>query len=129
MTTRFLRSLPPRWRAATDRRALPILLLSALLGLMAIHVLADDHWRDLHDAVRSGRLVALPEILDWLEARYEGRVLEVELERDDGRLIYEIEMLGPQGQVVEFEFDAESGELIGMEGVNIDGMRRNKEAQ
>ncbi|UYG04906.1 PepSY domain-containing protein [Halomonas sp. LR3S48] len=129
MTTRFFRSLPSRWRAATDRRVLGILLLSALLGLTASHGLADDHWRDLHDAVRSGRLVALPEILDWLEARYEGQVLEVELERDDGRTTYEVEMLGPQGQVVEFEFDAESGELIGMEGVNIDGMRRKEEAQ
>ncbi|NIC06194.1 PepSY domain-containing protein [Billgrantia bachuensis] len=129
MTTRFLRSLPSRWLAARERRALPILLLSALFGLTASHGLADDHWRDLHEAVRSGRLVALPEILDWLEARYAGQVLEVELERDDGRTIYEVEMLGPQGQVVEFEFDAESGELIGMEGVNIDGMRRKEEAQ
>lgn len=129
MTTRFLRSLPSRWLAARKRRALPILLLSALFGLTASHGLADDHWRDLHEAVRSGRLVALPEILDWLEARYAGQVLEVELERDDGRTIYEVEMLGPQGQVVEFEFDAESGELIGMEGVNIDGMRRKEEAQ
>lgn len=105
------------------------LLLSALLGVSANHGLADDHWRNLHDAVRSGKLVALPEILDWLEARYEGHVLEVELEHDDGRLIYEVEMLGPQGQVVEFEFDAVSGELVGMEGVNIDGMRRSEETR
>ncbi|RCV88390.1 PepSY domain-containing protein [Billgrantia montanilacus] len=108
---------------------MPALLLSALLGLSANPGLADDHWRNLHDAVRSGKLVALPEILDWLEARYKGHVLEVELERDDGRLIYEIEMLGPQGQVVEFEFDAVSGELVGMEGVNIDGMRRSEETR
>ncbi|WP_104204979.1 PepSY domain-containing protein [Billgrantia saliphila] len=129
MKTRPPRPLPPFSLAALGRRALPPLLLSALLGLTAGHGLADEHWRDLHEAVRSGRLVALPTILDWLEARYEGQVLEVELERDDGRAIYEVEMLGPQGQVVEFEFDAESGELIGMEGVNIDGMRRNGEAQ
>ncbi|MDX5376434.1 MAG: PepSY domain-containing protein [Halomonas sp.] len=126
MKTHLLRSSSS---LAFARRALRALLLSALLGLIAGHGLADEHWRDLHEAVRSGRLVALPEILDWLEARYEGHVLEVELEHDDGRPVYEIEMLGPQGQVVEFEFDAESGELIGMEGVNIDGMRRNEEAQ
>jgi uncharacterized membrane protein YkoI len=87
-------------------------------------VAADEHWQDLQEAVREGRIVPLPDILDWLEARYVGQVLEVELERDDGRMVYEIEMLGPQGQVVEFAFDAASGELIGMEGVNIDGMRR-----
>ncbi|TDX31423.1 putative membrane protein YkoI [Modicisalibacter xianhensis] len=84
----------------------------------------DEDWRDLHDQVQAGRLVSLPSVLDWLEARYEGTVLETELERDDGRAIYEIEMLGPQGQMVEFEFDASNGELLGIEGVNIEGMRR-----
>ncbi|RTR06321.1 PepSY domain-containing protein [Halomonas nitroreducens] len=105
--------------------ALPLLLLAVALTF-AFPTLADEHWHDLHDEVRHGRLVALPEILDWLEARYHGQVLEVELERDDGRLSYEVEMLGPQGQVVEFEFDARSGELIGMEGVNINAMRRER---
>jgi len=33
-------------------------------------------------------------------------------------------MVGPQGQVVEFEFDAATGELVGIEGVNINGMKR-----
>ncbi|TFH87069.1 hypothetical protein EQG41_09490 [Billgrantia azerbaijanica] len=112
-----------RYARHTRHRALPLLLLAATLAF-ALPTLADRHWHDLHDEVRHGRLVALPEILDWLEARYRGQVLEVELERDDGRPTYEVEMLGPQGQVVEFEFDARSGELVGMEGVNIDAMRR-----
>ncbi|MDX5432134.1 MAG: PepSY domain-containing protein [Halomonas sp.] len=123
-------SLHPRLRRATrGRQALPALWLTALFALASPQGLADDHWRDLHEAVRRGQLVALPQVLDWLEARYEGQILEVELERDDGRPVYEIEMLGPQGQIVEFEFDARSGELIGMEGVNIDGMRRKEEAR
>ncbi len=101
--------------------------LAALLVLLAASPApADEGWHDLHEAVRSGRIVPLPDILDWLEAHYVGQVLEVELKRDDGQSVYEIEMLGPQGQVVEFEFDAASGELIGMEGVNINGMRRGK---
>ena len=99
-------------------------LAAVLLGAAWLPVVGDDHWQDLHDKVRSGQLVPMPVILDWLEERYEGVVLEVELEREKDRLIYEVEMLGPQGQLVEFEFDAASGELIGMEGVNIDGMRR-----
>ncbi|WP_163559685.1 PepSY domain-containing protein [Halomonas sp. NO4] len=104
---------------------LPQTLLAAALAL-ALPTLADEHWHDLHEEVRQGRLVALPDILDWLETRYRGQVLEVELERDDGELRYEVEMLGPQGQVVEFEFDAESGKLIGMEGVNINAMQREE---
>lgn len=111
-----------------NRRLLPRLRLRALAALLLLLAAspapADEAWNDLHKAVRQGHVVALPEILDWLEAHYVGQVLEVELERDDGHLTYEVEMLGPQGQVVEFEFDAASGELIGMEGVNINGMRR-----
>ncbi len=102
------------------------LLAGLLVQLAALPATAEEHWQELHEAVREERVVALPEILDWLEARYAGQVLEVELERDNGRLVYEIEMLGPQGQKVEFEFDAESGELIGMEGVRIDAMRRKE---
>ncbi|MDR9440712.1 MAG: PepSY domain-containing protein [Halomonas sp.] len=113
-----------------NRRLLPRLRLPALAALLALLATfpapADEGWHDLHEAVRSGRIVPLPDILDWLEAHYVGQVLEVELERDDGRMAYEIEMLGPQGQVVEFEFNAASGELIGMEGVNINGMRRGQ---
>ncbi|TZG41471.1 hypothetical protein FZZ93_02065 [Halomonas eurihalina] len=86
--------------------------------------LGDEHWQRLHDDVRRGELVELPVILDWLQAHYAGEILEVEIERDDSPPTYEIEMLGPQGQVVEFEFDAGNGELIGMEGVNINAMRK-----
>ncbi|NAW34068.1 PepSY domain-containing protein [Halomonas alimentaria] len=102
------------------------LLAGLLVQLAASSAPAEEHWQDLHEAVREERIVALPSLLDWLEARFESQVLEVELERDDGRLAYEIEMLGPDGQVVEFEFDAESGELVGMEGVKIDAMRRRE---
>lgn len=84
----------------------------------------DSDWRNLHREVESGRMVALPTLLNWLDERYIGQVLEVELERDDGEVIYEIEMIGPQGQVVEFNFNAVSGELIAIEGVGIRDMQR-----
>lgn len=97
-----------------------LLILTCLPPLAA----GDDDWQDLHERVRSGQLVSLPTLLDWLEAHYEGQVLEVELEHEDGRLVYEVEMLGPRGQRVEFEFDAANGQLIGIEGVGINDMRR-----
>src|SRR5690625_5234584 len=86
--------------------------------------LGDEHWQRLHDDVRRSELVELPVMLDWLQTHYTGEILEVEIERDDNPSTYEIEMLGPQGQVVEFEFDAGNGELIGKEGVNINAMRK-----
>ena len=41
-----------------------------------------------------------------------GRVLEVEIERKAGRLIYEIEIVDEQGVVKEFVFDASNGDLL-----------------
>lgn len=112
----FSASLRPGLAAA-------LVLLIATTGPVT-EASADNDWHDLHGRVSRGELVPMVSVLDWLEAHYAGQVLEVELEREDGRLVYEVEMLGPRGQRVEFEFDAASGELIGIEGVGIDDMRR-----
>ncbi|MBZ9566464.1 PepSY domain-containing protein [Modicisalibacter tunisiensis] len=85
---------------------------------------AEDDWHGLHDAVRAGRLVALPGVLDWLQQRYAGQVLEVELEHEDEAIRYDIEMIGPDGQLVEFVFDAATGELVDSRGQDIDAMKR-----
>ena len=84
----------------------------------------DDDWRRLHEDVEAGRIQPLSQILDNLARDWVGQVIDVDLEDDDGRRLYEIELLGPQGQVVEFEVDAVSGELLGIEGSNINGMKR-----
>ncbi|MFI0473681.1 PepSY domain-containing protein [Halomonas sp. HMF6819] len=86
---------------------------------------AEPQWRALHGQVQRGETVGLESLLDWLEARFEGEVIEIEMERDDGEIEYEIKMLGPQGQVVEFEFDGRSGQLMKIEGVRINEMRRD----
>jgi uncharacterized membrane protein YkoI len=106
----------------TLTKVLPGILILLLALLPAVR--ADDDWRSLHGDVQAGRLVSLGSVLDWLDEHYTGHVIEVELDRDDGKVYYEIEMVGPQGQVVEFEFDAATGELVGIEGVNINGMKR-----
>ncbi|MBZ9540140.1 peptidase [Modicisalibacter tunisiensis] len=85
---------------------------------------AEDDWHSLHDAVRDGRLVALPGVLDWLQQRYAGQVLEVELEHEASSIRYDIEMIGPDGQLVEFIFDAATGELVDSRGQDIDAMKR-----
>jgi len=85
---------------------------------------SDEDWRNLHEEVASGRILPLPQILERLQADYRGEVLEVELEREDGAIVYEIKMIGAEGQIVEFEVDATTGRIIGIEGVNIDGMKR-----
>lgn len=108
------------------RNLLMLLTLPLMMSGALVPVSADgDNWRDLHQEVKKGHLVGIGEIMDWLEARYEGQILEVELEQEDDRIEYEVEMIGPRGQVVEFEFDATNGELLSVEGVNIEAMRKS----
>jgi uncharacterized membrane protein YkoI len=101
----------------TPRRfTLLVAVLAALCAGPAPAERADDAAR-ARAGVREGRYVPLSSILDWLEARYHGRVIEVELEEeDDEPPTYEVEWLTPQGRVVEFEFDARTGELLEREG-------------
>ena len=75
--------------------------------------------------MREGRFVPADSLLDWLEARYLGRAIEVELElEDDDPPTYEIEWLTPQNHVIEFEFDARSGTLLETEGRGLEEARR-----
>ena len=43
-------------------------------------------------------------------AAYRGKLLDLEVEKEHGRIIYELEFLDPQGRVREYEVDAETGD-------------------
>ncbi len=62
--------------------------------------------------VESGAILPLERILERHPQVREGRLLEVELERKHGRMVYEIEVVHPSGDVEKFYFDAGSGELL-----------------
>lgn len=102
------------------RFALALLLVAAPCAGPAPRAASAEHGDDAaraRQAVREGRYVPLSSLLDWIEARYHGRAIEVELEEEEGEPpTYEIEWLTPQGRVVEFEFDARTGELLEREG-------------
>ena len=72
-----------------------------------------------HDAARrlreTGAILPAERLIERALARWPGRVIELELERDDGRYVYEIELLDAQGNVRELEFDAASGRLLKQE--------------
>lgn len=62
--------------------------------------------------VESGELQSLQSLVDDALARHPGRLLEAELEQEDGRYIYEIEIVTTDGRVMEFEYDGRTGELL-----------------
>jgi uncharacterized membrane protein YkoI len=66
-------------------------------------------------AVARGELLPLSKILQIAQRDYPGKMLEVELERDDGRYVYEIEILLADGRVIELTYDGKTGELLEVE--------------
>jgi uncharacterized membrane protein YkoI len=75
-------------------------------------VLADSEQDRARAAVQAGTVLPLKTLLERLEREHPGQVLEVELERDDGRWIYEIKLLQPGGRLVKLELDAASGAVL-----------------
>lgn len=72
---------------------------------------SEDH-EAARDLVNSGTILPLEAILDAAYQRFPGRLLEAELEREDGQLVYELEILTERGQVLELLYDARKGTLI-----------------
>ncbi|MDH5376760.1 MAG: PepSY domain-containing protein [Gammaproteobacteria bacterium] len=98
-----------------------ILLLLTTLLIVSNSVMGDEGERHRidHERVRilkeAGKIIPLEKILQIARSEKQGRVLDVELEEENGRYVYEIEMLTDQGEVWEVEIDAQSGELVEME--------------
>ena len=88
-------------------------LAAALLFTLAAGVTADHE--AAFELAREGKIQPLSKLLELQQRLRPGRVLEVELEQDDDRMIYEMEILDAEGTVWELRFDAASGELLGQE--------------
>ncbi|WP_303785815.1 PepSY domain-containing protein [Azovibrio restrictus] len=72
---------------------------------------AEDH-EQARQALAAGEVLPLRQILDRVEKRHPGQILEVELEREQGRWIYEIKLLRPEGAVSKLKLDARNGDLL-----------------
>lgn len=97
-------TITPEWRP---------LMVAVVLVTAVIPVAGADHdeVRKLHE---NEAIVGLEQILTTFRQNYpDGRVLEVELEREDDEHIYELEILAPSGEVRELRFDAVTGEFLG----------------
>lgn len=73
-----------------------------------------DH-DEAREALEDGESLPLSRILPLALRAVPGEVLEVELEREHGRLVYEIEILAQSGRVRKVIFDARTGAIVGVE--------------
>lgn len=74
-----------------------------------------DHER-ARQALERGEVLPLRAILDKISPDFPGEVVEVELERERGTWIYEIELIGADGRLVKLEIDAASAEVLRVKG-------------
>jgi uncharacterized membrane protein YkoI len=64
------------------------------------------------DALQSGEIRPLPEVLAVAREKLPGELVKVELEREDGIWVYEIKILTPSGKRREIEIDARTLAVI-----------------
>lgn len=57
-------------------------------------------------------MLPLPTLLERLRRTHPGQVLELELERDDGRWIYEVKLLQANGQLLKLDVDAATAQVL-----------------
>lgn len=65
-------------------------------------------------ALQQGQVLPLRTVLDQVERDYQGQVIKVEFEHDDGRYIYEIRLLQSGGRVAKLKVDARDGKVFSM---------------
>ena len=67
--------------------------------------------------IRSGKALPLREALERLEERYDGRVINVELQQRSGRLVYRFKLREDDGKVRTVSMDAASGRFLSLFGL------------
>lgn len=87
-------------------------LVSLVVGPAAY---ADDDHEKARMLQQENEILSLEAILERLPAASDSRLLELELEHEQGTWVYEIEMLHPDGRVREYEVDAVTGEVLSVE--------------
>lgn len=100
-----------------------VLLAVALAGFSAPGIADGDHDR-ARAAVQAGRVVPLRDLLDEVARDFKGDMLEVELDEDDGRLVYHLKLLTPDGSILKLLYDARTKELIAAKGRGVKNSRR-----
>lgn len=69
----------------------------------------------IRGALKRGEVLPLTRIIAIAVAEVPGDVIEVELEREDGVIVYEIKVLTARGRVREVYLDARTGSIVKIE--------------
>lgn len=88
------------------------LLLAAVLAFVTVQAAADGDHDRARRAVERGEALPLQEVLARVGEDLPGRVVEIEIEREDGRWIYEIKVIDAAGRLREIHVDARTARIL-----------------
>ena len=94
------------------------LYLGLVVGTISFSALGDDNEFDaqqIRQLVSQGKILPLEAILKIHQPLIDGKLLDLEVESEHGKIIYELEFLRQNGDVVELVIDAKTGELLDQE--------------
>lgn len=97
-------------------------LIVAMAMSAGVSADGDDHDR-ARSALERGEVLPLHAILEKVGQTYPGKVIEVELEREHGRWIYELRWLMRGGALVKLEVDARDGTILDKKGPRVSRSR------
>lgn len=86
-------------------------LFALMLGTLPPSSHADDVDR-VRELRSTDSILPLSQILRVVEKRHPGTLLEVELEEEEGQIIYEMEILGKDKVVRQLKIDARTGKIL-----------------
>lgn len=92
--------------------ATPVLMAAALASWTPPGHAGDSDHELARRALQQGQVLPLRTVLDQVERDYQGQVIKVEFEHDDGRYIYEIRLLQSGGRVAKLKVDARDGKVF-----------------
>ena len=88
-------------------------LLIAFMLLGPLHAaFADDDYMEAKRLLETGEILPLEDLLKNLRQTFPGKILEIELEREDHQIVYEVELLGKDGIVREIYINAKTGKVL-----------------
>lgn len=94
-----------------------LLFLALAAGTTSIPAAAGEELgqAEIRELVRQGEILPLDTILAQFPAREFGKLLDLEVERERGVIVYEFEFLRADGRIVEIEVDARNGRVLEQE--------------
>ena len=71
-----------------------------------------DEIQDLLNGAPANSLLSMEDILSRVRETTDAAIIDIDLERERGKWIYEVEIRTPEGREIELTYDARSGDLL-----------------